>query len=488
MAGTYTRHVSTETNGKFTLDKWTRLTRFLILGTEGGTFYANEREHTLDNVAVVAECIAADPTRTVNEAIRVSEAGLAKSNEPAIYVMAMTSMYSYSLENMYRVCRTSTHLFIYMDMIKKLKPRGFGTALRRAIAAWYENKTDDQVAYQLVKYRQRNGWTHRDVMMHGRPRPREVYKYVKKDAEIDLMKISTKAGNLLRYTDIALHSDNVEEVISCIHTAQLPWESLPTKMLNDPAIWHALFATNSVGYIAALRNIKRIFEMGDASLSNWLMDYITNPVEIRKSRVHPIQILNAWAMNNDNKTRRDLEGAFQDSFQNVKPTGERILVALDVSGSMDSRFGGGVMTAREASTAVATVIANTETNVNIVGFSQGITPLQFYPSFYTNIATTSSLPFSATDCSLPIAWAAENQLKFDAFVVLTDSETNAHRQTPAEVLKRYRKFMDVNAKLIVCATTATRFSIADPSDPGMLDIAGFSPDVPRLISEFIRGW
>jgi 60 kDa SS-A/Ro ribonucleoprotein len=39
----------------------------------------------------------------------------------------------------------------------------------------------------------------------------------------------------------------------------------------------------------------------------------------------------------------------------------------------------------------------------------------------------------------------------------------------------------------VVGLTATRFSIADPNDPGMLDVAGFDTAVPTLITDFARG-
>jgi 60 kDa SS-A/Ro ribonucleoprotein len=35
--------------------------------------------------------------------------------------------------------------------------------------------------------------------------------------------------------------------------------------------------------------------------------------------------------------------------------------------------------------------------------------------------------------------------------------------------------------------TATDVSIADPTDAGMLDVAGFDSAAPGLISSFIRG-
>jgi 60 kDa SS-A/Ro ribonucleoprotein len=35
--------------------------------------------------------------------------------------------------------------------------------------------------------------------------------------------------------------------------------------------------------------------------------------------------------------------------------------------------------------------------------------------------------------------------------------------------------------------TATQFTIADPTDPGMLDVVGFDAAVPSLITGFARG-
>src|SRR5678816_4650037 len=67
----------------YQIDKWQRLSRFLILGTDGGTYYVKERELTRDNAAVVDACLAEDHQRTVNEIIAVSDAGRAPKNDPA---------------------------------------------------------------------------------------------------------------------------------------------------------------------------------------------------------------------------------------------------------------------------------------------------------------------------------------------------------------------------------------------------------------------
>lgn len=70
--------------GGFTweLDDWARLDRFLILGSEGGTFYVREHELTRNNAACVARCIAADGLRTISRIVAISDSGRAPKNSP----------------------------------------------------------------------------------------------------------------------------------------------------------------------------------------------------------------------------------------------------------------------------------------------------------------------------------------------------------------------------------------------------------------------
>jgi 60 kDa SS-A/Ro ribonucleoprotein len=75
----------------------------------------------------------------------------------------------------------------------------------------------------------------------------------------------------------------------------------------------------------------------------------------------------------------------------------------------------------------------------------------------------------------------------DAFVVYTDNELGQGRRHPFQALSAYRRERNKpNAKLIVAAMTATNFTVADPSDPGMLDIAGFDTAAPAVMAEFVR--
>ena len=45
--------------------------------------------------------------------------------------------------------------------------------------------------------------------------------------------------------------------------------------------------------------------------------------------------------------------------------------------------------------------------------------------------------------------------------------------------------MGIDAKLIVMGMVSNGFSIADPTDAGMLDVVGFDASVPQVIAQFI---
>jgi len=55
---------------------------------------------------------------------------------------------------------------------------------------------------------------------------------------------------------------------------------------------------------------------------------------------------------------------------------------------------------------------------------------------------------------------------------------------PSQALREYRERLGIPAKLVVVAMTATRFSIADPDDAGMLDVVGLDVSTPQLITQF----
>src|SRR6185436_5502505 len=75
----------------FAVDDWTRLDRFLILGSEGGSYYATERTLTRDNAQAVLRCLQLDGRRVVSRIVEISDQGRAPKNDPALFALALAA-------------------------------------------------------------------------------------------------------------------------------------------------------------------------------------------------------------------------------------------------------------------------------------------------------------------------------------------------------------------------------------------------------------
>jgi 60 kDa SS-A/Ro ribonucleoprotein len=185
-----------------------------------------------------------------------------------------------------------------------------------------------------------------------------------------------------------------------------------------------------------------------------------------------------------------LDKAFYMSFQNVKPTGKRWVLGVDVSGSMDLGDISGIrgLTPRVAAGAMAMITAKTEIEHVITAFSDDLVTVNISQKKRLDdvLNTLAQIPMGGTDCALPMLWALKHKVEADIFVVYTDSETWYGNIHPVQALQKYRDKMGINAKLIVVGMLSNEFSIADPKDVGMLDIVGFDSAAPALMSDFVN--
>jgi 60 kDa SS-A/Ro ribonucleoprotein len=185
-----------------------------------------------------------------------------------------------------------------------------------------------------------------------------------------------------------------------------------------------------------------------------------------------------------------LDDAFYASFKNVKPSGGRVLLALDVSGSMGSPIMGSPISCAKASTAMALVTARVEQEYEIFGFSTNFIDLKISPkdTLESAMKKTHGLNFGGTDCAVPMTWAKHQGIRdIDGFVVYTDCETWYGSIHPSQALQSYRRSCGPKAKLAVVGMTGTEFTIADPKDSGQIDFVGFDSSAPQVLSDFIAG-
>ena len=519
------------------VDDWTRLRRFLILGSEGGSYYASEATLTRENARAVQECLGRDGPRTVAQIVAVSTEGRAPKTDPAIYALAMAAGLGdeatrrAALDALPVVCRTGTHLFRFATFVEEF--RGWGRGLRRAVGAWYASRPAEQLAYQAVKYRQREGMSHRDLLRLAHP-GRAV------SSGNPTLEVSDEHAALFEWIVRGTRGDRLPRLVDGFIAAQeagmpadtaalvreygLPREALRSDHLTSPEVWDALL--EDMPMTALIRNLATMTRVGvlapGSAGSRQVVEQLADAERIRRARVHPVSVLAALRTYESGRGARGggtwnpvrevidaLDGAFYAAFGNVEPSGSRTLLALDVSGSMTAGRVIGVsgLTPRDASAAMALVTASVESRYEIVGFytgsrgwrsrgksrrwglgEQGLTPLSISPRRRLDdaVRAVSNLPFGGTDCALPMLYATALERQVDTFVIYTDSETWAGDVHPAQALRNYRRASGIDARLVVVGMVSNGFSTADPDDSGMLDVVGFDTATPQLIADFAR--
>lgn len=500
----------------FPVDDWVRLDRFLILGTEGGTYYITEHELTRDAAKAVERALAEDGVRVVDRAVEISKAGRAPSNDPALFVHALASVVGDEATKarceatLGEICRTGTHLFHWMDYRTSLGATLSGR-FDRTVERWYLDKEPEKLAYQIIKYGQRDGWNHSRVLRMAKPNPagkpahNALFAYVKAKAEGEGLPSDTNLPKQVRMAE-RLRDVPVQEQADLIREHKLPREVVPTESLKNPTIWAALL--EGMPLTAMVRNLANMTRCGLLTPmgveTKTVVDRLADTEWIRKSRLHPIQALLALKTYGSGGQAGRSQGAayepvqtivdaldalFYACFENVEPTGKRWLLGLDVSSSMRCPTSATpLLSCSEGAAAMAMVTARTESQYAIRGFSNTFVDLAISPRQRLDDITrqTSRMTFGGTDCSLPMIWALQNQVDVDVFAVYTDSETWAGNQHPVEALREYRQRSGIPAKLVVVGMAGNGFSIADPNDAGMLDVVGFDASAPNLIADFAR--
>lgn len=533
----------------FPVDDWIQLDRWLLMGSEGGTYHVGEQALTISNCQALVRCLAEDGQRAVQRIVEISLSGRAPKNDQAIFSLAVAAGFraaedrqgspaspelaearktrQLALACVSKVCRIGTHLFQFNEWLKQFRQHGRGW--RRAMQDWYMGQPPGALAYNVAKYQQRSGWSHRDILRLAKPVGNEspahneiLHWVVKGWPGVGEQPHPNKDLQILWAFERAKATKSRKEIVALIRDYRLPRECVPTEWLNEPEVWDALLAHMPIG--AMLRNLGKMTAVGLlAPLSIGVRTVVRKLADqnaLERQRVHPIACLLAsrqYAAGRGLKGKLTwgpipqivdaVEDAFYATFGNVPVTGLNWLLALDVSGSMhQSKLASCPhMSAAEAAAAMSLVTANVEKQHSIVGFTAdkgaaqsygawqshqpSISPLNISPRQRIGdvCAYTRNLPFGGTDCALPMLYAMENNIPVDVFVIYTDNETWAGKIHVSQALDQYRQKTGRPAKAIAVAFAATSYSVFDQKDAGCLTVVGFDAAAPGIMSDFAAG-
>jgi 60 kDa SS-A/Ro ribonucleoprotein len=503
-----------------------RLDRFLILGADGGTYYASTTAHMKQGIAAVTQALALGGEQAVAQIVGVMVSGRLPKMETGIFALAVAinsktpKIRAAAISAIPTACKIPTHLFSLLTEIKAQGGKIQGRAMSCALARWYTDKEPSTLAYHLIKYRQRNGWKHGDVLRLAHPKGYNSGGEGKAGQLGDLFAWETgkpivgrgeHLSMIIGYLSLLQESATETDAINLIRDLRFPREGIPDKFLKSPAVWRTL-AVNSP-MTALFRTLNRMTAVGafDGPAGLETVDVVTRKLTdaqaIRGAKVHPINVLSAlrtygsgrgvkgslvWTPNT--AINAALDKAFVASFDAQPAMGLRVAIGIDISGSM---FSGEIakipgLVPAEAAWALAYQMVKTESEASVWCFNSMIyettETVKGAPSYAALIKKVRVEYWDGgnTNCGALINKALYDHRKVDVFVVITDNEHN-HGVDPMTALRRYRAETGIDAKLVVIALTATEYSIGATTDAGALNIVGFDPVAPTIIRSFCLG-
>ena len=428
------------------VDDWARLDRFLVLGSEGGTYYVAERALTLENAerssgaSPPTACVRSrGSSRCRRQAAR--RRTIRRSSRSRWRRSSATSRRARRRSRRCRgSCRTGTHLMHFAEYVQRLRRLGPRHARgdRRLVQRQARRRRS---RIQLVKYQARDGWsTATCCASRTRARRRRrttgcsrgsgrraaggrvatirqlalVAAFEAREARATTV---AESSTLVRGARAAarVRADRVADAsrpsgrrcsTTCRSTAMI--RNLAT--MTRVGLLHAELGRRPRAIVARLGDATRIAKRARCTRSRCCRRSMT----YQRGAACAATARGRRSRRSSTRSTR----AFYASVRRVEPTGKRTLLALDVSGSMASGAVAGVpgLTPRVASAAMALVTADrAETAVTRAWRfaergrrARHLSPRQRLDDV---LGRSSGLPFGGTDCALPMLWAREHRAR-----------------------------------------------------------------------------
>lgn len=502
----------------------TRGTRWLTRGSDDDTYYAKRGRLTRENMTAIDRLIEdGDGEWLVDELVRISEEGRAPKAEPAILALARCLAADVPLpvrkkagHAAPRVIRAAAFLPDFMDAGRIFRGRGF--IFKKAVQAILQAWDADRMAYQAIKYQERNNWTLARALKLARPKPStpeldQLYRWIvgKADAQHPQVLAFLEARQLR-----ADNPEHEQRAIDLVLRHDLPWEALPTKFHRNRRVMEAVLYRMPM--VALMRHLGHLTSIGvlepDSAAARVVAHRFGDAEKVRKARLHPIKLYLAARQygagrQQRGQQRRDaltwrpvreieeaLDTAFFHSLGAVEATGQRMVVAVDCSGSMTMDPDvWGIPNFRAAEIAMVMAYAVLRTEPRSVGIAFDITAIEFD---LNRVRTTADLKTKyvelarqlhrGTNCAAPIEYAMKQRHLQDveAFVINTDGESydNA-RWHPIEAVSHYREQTGIPTRLVTVAYVANGHALTPWDDAGSMAVCGFDADALDLISGFL---
>lgn len=489
-------HTINQAGGKaYKLSDYHSLAQLAATGCVNSTFYSDARTQ-LEDVLKFANKV--EPERVAKVAVFARERGYMK-DMPALLCAHLTAIKRTDLlaKIWDRVIDNGKMLRTYIQIVRSgaTGRKSFGTAPKKLICKWFADRSANSIFCSSVG----KDPSLADVLKMVHPKPNDKEKEAlfgwllgKKYDEDNLPSLVKEFEEWKRraIVDISVIADVIED------TPAVPFEMLTALPLNT-AGWTSI-ARNAKWQWTRM-NINTMMRHGvfnDVNMVQLIAKRLMDRDQILSSKVFPYQLLNTF-INCDPNTpyeiKRALEVALEISTENVPSFDDKVYVAVDVSGSMDSPLTGnrGSVTTKikcvDVAGLMAAVIKRRNVYSDVVCFADTVRPcvVNSEDSVMVN-ARKFAMKGGGTNCAVPLAkWNSENA-KGDLVIYLSDNQSWI--RSNSGMFAEWKKFKNRNpdAKL-VCIDMQPYANTQVPEGKDVLNVGGFSDSLWEIIRDFCDG-
>ena len=468
--------------------------RFVILGIDNGTYYRSEEELAEETVNAIREYAKREPQNFIELVRKARKSAMRPRNPIAAYAIGTRAMEPDAREWAYdvfgEVIRTGSDLLYFMSYVRAMRS-GVGKGLRRAIARWFNERSPEELEYQMAKYQRRQGFSMVDVIRLAHPRV--------EGANADVVAHVLGKGEptpLFQVIERIKGAESIAELKAILKEDgqnRITWEMIPTDPWHKrPEFWELMLP--KLPTHAFLRHLWRYIgaSRGAQEAAYQRLEDLNRPISKtlagKAGHIHPGRIFDAYLAL---AQRQELNPAFAEALKEAffrgfdvavagEPERASVGIAVDTSGSMEYS-----MLIRKALATAQIIFKSFSGPARDVVF--------FHEAAYTINTDLGQLAFEdnswntlssgGTNASAAIkALRNARGPAHDLVVLITDEQS----WMGDNIATSFRKHYPAGSKLVVVSLSPGTVSLTDPKDPNQVTVVGWVPEIADLVRGFLK--
>ena len=247
--------------------------------------------------------------------------------------------------------------------------------------------------------------------------PYQLAKYKQENKKIKLVDLFNIAHPNPKYVSVEV-AQAWSDLVNGLLKNEETWEARLSSGEDKASVWKDMLKNNTIGYMALLRNLRNIEEVGDEETITLACNKIASKDEVLKSKQLPFRFFNAYENVKNTKMLSAIGIALDHSLANVPHFDGNTLIAVD-----GSRTTSGDPIKKASIFAAALFKAN---DADVVIYDTNINDIKLV-SLDSCLTISKQIQLHAraggTNTSLVFDWARGSTKKYDRIVIISDNES-----------------------------------------------------------------